>query len=418
MKKIYLVAAAVLILVSAVFISLYFFKGGSGQNKLQGKSSSGGEISQPVVDHQAHSQGKEQPQGGSEATPVQAPAQEAPTVEIPLEKQQLIGVKTVEVSARSLQKTIRTVGRIEYDERRLATINTKFEGWIEKLYVDYTGKYVKQGEPLAAIYSPELFATQQEFLNTLKWGGEKKTEYWDATVGEMLVRDATMIRDAAKQRLRLWDISDAQIKTIEESGKPIRTLMLYSPVNGYVVQKMAIQGMKVMPGEKLFDIADMSSLWIIADIYEYELSLLKVGQTAKLSLSSFPGKEFSSRIDYVYPTLTGETRTAKVRFTIPNPGGLLKPQMFANVEVKILIGKKLAIPDDAIIDTGTRQIVYVDKGEGLFEPREVMLGIRAEGFREVLMGLKAGEKIAASATFLIDSEAQLKGVTPLGGHKH
>jgi len=179
-----------------------------------------------------------------------------------------------------------------------------------------------------------------------------------------------------------------------------------------------IQGMRVMPGEKLFDVADLSTIWIISDIYEYELSLIKVGQTAKISLSYFPGKEFTSRIDYVYPALAGETRTAKVRFTIPNPGGQLKPQMFTNVEVKINLGKKLAIPDDAVIDTGTRQIVYVDKGEGYFEPREVMLGVRAEGLREVLMGLKAGEKVASSATFLIDSEAQLKGVKPLGGHKH
>lgn len=344
--------------------------------------------------------------------------EEAPTVEIPVEKQQMIGVKTVEVSVKPLQKIIRTVGRIEYDEKKLATVNTKFEGWIEKLYVDYSGKYVKKGEPLAELYSPELIATQQEFLNVLRWArhsGEVKSE----TINAMLARDAETIVEAAKQRLRLWDISEEQIRKIEESGKPVRTLTLYSPVSGYVVQKMALQGMRVMPGEKLFDIADLSSVWIVSDIYEYDLPLVKVGQTALISLSYFPGKEFSSRIDYVYPTLAGETRTAKVRFTVSNPGGQLKPQMFVNVEVKVDLGKKLAIPDDAVIDTGTRQIVYVDKGEGLFEPREVLLGLRGEGFREVLKGLKAGEKVASAATFLIDSEAQLKGVTPLsGGHKH
>jgi Cu(I)/Ag(I) efflux system membrane fusion protein len=181
---------------------------------------------------------------------------------------------------------------------------------------------------------------------------------------------------------------------------------------------MALQGMRVMPGEKLFDIADLSSVWIISDIYEYELPLIRTGQRANISLSYFPGKKFSSTIDYVYPTLAGETRTAKVRFTIPNPGGQLKPQMFTNVEIQINIGRKLAIPEDAIIDTGTRQIVYVDRGEGYFEPREVMLGLRAEGLREVTMGLKAGEKVASSATFLIDSEAKLKNVVPLGRHKH
>lgn len=364
----------------------------------------------PIVPEASKEQAKEQPKEQKEA-------EEAPTVEIPLEKQQLIGVKTVEVSIKPLQKIVRTVGRIEYDERKLATVNTKFEGWIEKLYVDYTGRHVKKGEPLAEIYSPELVATQQEFINMLRWARQSRGTKAD-TVNTMLSKDAEVIVEAARQRLRLWDITDEQIKKIEESEKPVRTLTRYSPVNGYVVQKMALQGMRVMPGEKLFDIADLSSVWIIADIYEYELPFIKVGETAKIALSYFPGKEFSSRVDYVYPTLAGDTRTARVRFTIPNPGGQLKPQMFTNVEVKINLGKKLAIPDDAVIDTGTRQIVYVDKGEGNFEPREVMLGVRAEGFREVLMGLKAGEKVASSATFLIDSEAQLKGVKPLGGHKH
>ena len=235
---------------------------------------------------------------------------------------------------------------------------------------------------------------------------------------KLLARDAEAVLEAARQRLRLWDISEKQIGKIEESGKTIRTLTIYSPVNGYVVQKMALQGMKVMPGEKLFDVADLSQVWIIADIYEYELPLIKIGQTAKINLSYFPGKEFTAKIDYVYPTLSADTRTAKIRFTIPNPGAQLKPQMFSDVEVKVDLGKRLAIPDDAVIDTGVRQVVYVDKGDGYFEPREVKLGLRAEGFREVLAGLKAGEKVASSATFLIDSEAQLKGVVPLEGHKN
>lgn len=350
---------------------------------------------------------KEQPK---EQLQDQQEPEEAPTVEIPIEKQQLIGVKTVEVSVRPLQKIVRTVGRIEYDEKRLATVNTKFEGWIEKLHVDYTGKYVKKGEQLVEIYSPELYATQREFLNTLKWSRKEHSEYRDKTVGDMLSRDSGVILEAAKQRLRLWDITEEQIRMIEETGMPIKTLTLYSPVNGYVVQKMALQGMRVMPGEKLFDIADLSTIWIIADIYEYELPMIKTGQTARIGLSYFPGREFSSKIDYVYPALSGDTRTAKVRFSIPNPGGQLKPQMFTNVEIKIDMGKKLAIPEDAVIDTGIRQIVYVDKGEGYFEPREVTLGLRAEGMVEVLKGLKAKERIASAANFLIDSEARLKGI--------
>ncbi|HET6514817.1 MAG TPA: efflux RND transporter periplasmic adaptor subunit [Thermodesulfovibrionales bacterium] len=356
------------------------------------------------------------PQGNEVSSQSQA-QEEAPTVEIPPEKQQLIGMKSAVVSVRPLQKVIRTVGRIEYDERRLATVNTKVEGWIERLYVDYTGRLVRKGEPLAEIYSPELVATQQEFINVLRWARQGK-EVKNETINAMLSKDAESIVEAARQRLKLWDISDDQIRKIGESEKPTRTLTIYSPVSGYIIQKTALQGMRVMPGEKLFDIADLSTVWIIADIYEYDLAMIKVGQTATIVLSYFPGKEFSSRIDYFYPSLSGETRTGKIRFTIPNPRDQLKPQMFTNVEVRINLGKKLAIPDDAVIDTGTRQIVYVDRGEGNFEPREVELGLRSEGFREVLRGLKAGERVASSAAFLIDSEAQLKGVTPLGGHKH
>ncbi|MBI4686533.1 MAG: efflux RND transporter periplasmic adaptor subunit [Nitrospirae bacterium] len=362
----------------------------------------------------------------AEIQPAEAPEEEeTPTVEISPEQQQLIGVKTSEASIMPLQKIIRTVGRIEYDERRIATVNTKFEGWIERLYVDYTGRYVKKGEPLAEIYSPELFATQQEFLNLLKWkdsgsrveGQGSSNSDSSLNIGEMLSRDAASIIEAARQRLKLWDITEEQIKKIEQTRQPMRTLTIHSPVSGYIVQKMALQGMRVMPGEKLFDVADLSTVWVISDIYEYELPLMKVGQTANISLSYFPGKEFSSRIDYIYPALSGETRTLKARFTIPNPNALLKPQMFTNVEIKVNLGKRLAVPEDAVLDTGTRQVVYVDKGEGYFEPREVMLGISANGFKEVIRGLKAGEKVATSAAFIIDSEAQLKGVKPLE-HKH
>ena len=359
--------------------------------------------------------GSQQGGGASKAATKTEPAnqaEETPTVEIPTDKQQLIGVRTVQATIRPLNRVIRTVGRIEYDERKLATANTKIEGWIEKLHVDYTGRYVKKGEPLAEIYSPELVATQQEFLNILRWAGQGQSVK-DERTAMLLVKDAQAMLDAAKERLRLWDISDEQIKKIETTGKPIRTLTIYSPVSGYVLQKMAVQGMRVMPGEKLFDVVDLSSVWVVSDIYEYELPLIKVGQTARISLSYFPGKEFSTRVDYVYPALAGETRTAKVRFTIPNPDGVLKPQMFTNVEIKINLGNRLTVPAEAVIDTGVRQIVYVDKGEGYFEPREVTTGLKVDELVEVTGGIKAGEKVASSANFLIDSEAQLKGVTAL-----
>ncbi len=358
---------------------------------------------------------KEQPKEAAE----EQQAEEAPTVEIPSEKQQLIGVRTTEVAVRPLVRAIRTVGRIEYDEKRVATVNTKFECWIEKLYVDYTGRYVKKGEPLAEVYSPELIATQQEFINVLRWAKKPAAPGPDTGtgdglgIGKMISRDSEMMVEASKQRLRLWDISDDQIRKIEESGKPLRTLTIYSPVSGYVVQKAALKGMRVMPGEKLFDIADLSTVWIIADIYEDQLPELRSGDTARIALSYIPGREFVSKIDYIYPTLSSETRTAKARFTIPNPRMQLKPQMYADVVIKVNLGKRLCVPDDAVIDTGTREVVYVDKGDGYFEPREVLLGLRGEGYREVLAGLKSGEKVASAATFLIDSEAQLKGVKPL-----
>ncbi len=362
--------------------------------------------SAPSGGHEGHGGAGPAPAAPSES---KAP-EEIPAVEITPEKQQLIGVKTVPAAVRPLRKVIKTVGRIEYDERKLRTVNTKVEGWIEKLHIDYTGRYVRQGEPMAELYSPELLATQEEYISIIKWRKEQGTA---TGTGVMLSKDADALIEAAKKRLQRLDISDAQIRELEQTGKARRTLTIYSPANGYVVQKMALQGMRVMPGEKLFDVADLSTVWVLADIYEYELSSIRVGETASISLSYIPGKEFKSKIDYVYPTLSGETRTARVRFTIPNPDGRLKPQMYASVEVKISLGSKLAIPDDAVIDTGARQIVYVDKGDGYFEPREVMLGVRAEGYREVLMGLKAGEKVAASAAFLVDSEAQLKGVKPL-----
>lgn len=358
--------------------------------------------------------------------------QEAPQVEITPELQQRIGVKTVAVAIKPIQKTIRTVGRIEIDERNQATVNTKIEGWIEKLYVDYTGRYVKKGEPLAELYSPELLATQQEFINTKKWAGKQTSSTTQAghnhgakadtpepvsVMKQMLEKDATVTLEAARQRLRLWDISEKQIKKIEETGQPVRTLTLYSPVSGYITQKMAIQGMKVMPGEKLFDVADLSHIWIVADIYEYELSAVRVGQPVKITLSYFPGQEWASRIDFIYPVFSAETRTAKVRLTLSNPGGALKPQMFTNVEIRIDMGKKLMVPDSAVMDTGKGQVVYVDRGNGFFEPREIRTGLKSDGAIEVLRGLKAGEKVASSANFLIDSEAQLKGIKPLSNPK-
>jgi len=420
MKSLMIIGGAVILAVVMIYLLRPDFPGGAAK------------LSQPPS-AQAPAQSAPEPQrsmpgmsgAAAEKPGDQTPAaqetktEEAPTIEISPEKQQLIGVKIATVSVQPLKKVVRTVGTVEYDQTKVYNVNTKVEGWIEKLHVNYTGVFVKNGEPLVEIYSPELWATQQEFINMVRWAKRAQTRNAPAQsdtqsgFATMISRDAETLVDAARQRLKLWDISDEQIKKIEESEKPIRTLTLYSPVSGYVLQKTAVQGMKVMAGEKLFDVADLSSIWITADIYEYELPLLKVGEPATIQLSYFTGRAFSSKIDYIYPTLTGETRTAKARFVIPNPGMQLKPQMFTNVELQIDLGRKLAVPEDAVIDTGLRQIVYVDKGNGYFEPREVRIGIRAEKMVEITAGLKAGDKIAAAANFLIDSEAKLKGVEPL-----
>lgn len=342
---------------------------------------------------------------------------ETEAIEVPKDRQQLIGVKTAAAEIRPLARQIRTVGRIEYDERRLATINAKIEGWLEKLHVNATGDFIRKGDSVADIFSPELYATQQEFLNVLQWsrktedsGASRPTHYGNATgIAEMLAHDAEVMREAARQRLRLWDISEAQIDRIARTGKPIRTLTIVSPVSGYVLNKPAIEGMRVMAGEKIVDVVDLATVWVMADIYEHDLPFVQIGQEATIRLSSLVNKEFESTIEYLYPTLAGETRTAKARFTVPNPGGVLKPQMYTDVVLNIELGQRLAVPEEAIINTGTRNLVYVDQ-EGAFEPREVETGIRGQDYVEITEGLEPGDRVAAEATFLLDSEARLKGV--------
>lgn len=369
-----------------------------------GHSGHGG---QPVVEQ--NSPPKESAQSLS-SEPV-----ETPVVEFPADKQQFTGVKIKQAEIKPLTRKIRTIGRIENNEKSFVTVNTKFEGWIEKLYVNSTGKSVAKNEPLAEIYSPELYATQQEYLTLKKWAIEKKIPNQPQN-GILLQKDSIALLSAAKQRLKLWDITDDQIRAIEKSGAPIRSIKIYSPVSGYILSKMAIQGMKIMPGEKLFDIADLSTVWVIADIYENEIAFIKQGQKAKITLSYLPGKPIEAVIDYIYPDLSAETRTVKVRFVIQNHDSLLKPQMFTNVELETELGNRLVIPEEAIIDTGMRKLIYVAKDNDSFEPREVTTGIIADGMVEIVSGLKQGEKIASSGNFLIDSEAQLKGIIPADKH--
>jgi membrane fusion protein, copper/silver efflux system len=325
------------------------------------------------------------------------------TVQISPEKQQLIGVKFGTVEMRPLEKVIRTVGRVDYDEKRIVTVSPKIGGWIEDLYVDFTGRFVSKGEPLLTIYSPELVSAQEEYLIALRAKKDLAKSSFPEVAGS-----GNSLAESAKRRLKLWDISEDQIKALEESGQVKKTLTLHSPFSGFVLEKAAYNGMNVMPGIALFKLADLSVVWLYADIYEYELPFIRVGQQASVQLSYIPGEIFTGKAIYIYPSLNPETRTAKVRFEIPNPNGKLKPEMYANVEIKVHLGQKLTVPEGAIIDTGIRQLAIIDKGNGYFEPRDVKVGSKVEGYYEVIKGLKAGERVVTSANFLIDSESKLK----------
>jgi len=335
------------------------------------------------------------------------------TVQISPERQQLIGVRFGTVAKRTLQKVIRTVGRIDYDEKRIGIVSPKIGGWIEELLVDFTGRFVRKGEPLLTIYSPELVSTQEEYLLALK-----AKQDWSKSPFPEVTEGGNLLAESARRRLKLWDISDAQIKTLEESREPTKTLTLYSPFTGYVIEKMVNKGQFVDAGMALFKIADLSVVWLIADIYEYELSAIRLGQQAAIQMAYYPGETFTGKAIYIYPYLDPQTRTAKVRYEFPNPRGKLKPEMFTNLEITVRLGDKLAVPEDAVIDTGLRKVVVIDRGSGYFEPREVKLGVKAGDVFEVLDGLQAGERVVTSANFLIDSESKLKEAIGGMGHQH
>lgn len=421
-RKQWIVSGSILAIIAIILAGLFILKGkdatragGSAENSSAPQGHVHG--APPVTPNPSAAKGQGQESSmpgmdmGSQATqenPSTASQQEAPMVEIPEDAQKLIGVKTVPAQVVDMTKTIRLAGRIDYDEKLLFTVNTKMEGWIERLHVDYTGRLVKKGEPLMEIYSPDLLSAQQELLSLSNW----KKSQGSSSVDRMLDADSEKLKQASRQRLRLWDISDAQIDRIIKSGKPERTLTIASPVSGYVVKRYATRGMRVMAGEPLFDIVDLSRVWVVSQVSEADMALVRPGLVSRITVTGLTGKVYSTLIDYVYPVINEQTRTLEVRSTLPNPQETLKPQMFATVEISVGLGKRLVVPEDAVMDTGERQVVYVDKGEGMFEPRVVTSGIRAGGRREIVSGLKAGERVAFSALFLIDSEAQLRGIAP------
>lgn len=335
-------------------------------------------------------------------------------VTIDSRRQQLIGVRTVAAVRSALAPTIRTVGAVRSAETRLADVNVKLDGWIRDLYVDYTGQAITKGQPLFTLYSPDLLATENEYLLALK----TRDQLQQSQIADAKER-ADQLVAAARQRLVLWDLPEEELRALESKRQPQNAVTFRSPVSGVVMEKTALQGMHVTAGQMLYKIADLSVVWVEADVYEGELPLVKIGDRATVLLDAYPGERFTGRVIYIYPYVEEKTRTNKVRYEFVNRGGRLKPGMFANVELTAASGMAIVVPTNAVLDSGAEQIVFVGKGDGYFEPRKVKVGRRLGDQIQVLEGVKDGELVATGATFFLDSESQLRAAlqgyeTPAG----
>lgn len=318
---------------------------------------------------------------------------------------QNMGVRMGRVERKQLVKYIRAFGNITYDERLIYAVNTKFNGWIEKLYVDFIGETVKKGQPLFDIYSPELVTAQEEYLLALEQNRNLKDSSYPS-----IREGAQRLLNASRTRLRYWDLTEKQIKRIENTGIVQKTLTIFSPASGVIIKKNAFQGHHVKAGEHQYEIADLSNVWVDVEIYEYELPWIKKEMPAEMELSYIPGKIFTGKVLYVYPFLTAKTRTARLRLEFPNPDYQLKPDMYANVNLKSAISEdSLVIPQEAVIDSGVRKVVFVVLGKGKFQPREVKLGLEGNDHEfQVLEGLQENEQIVISGQFMFDSESRLR----------
>src|SRR3990172_7646604 len=354
------------------------------------------------------------PDCGMDLVPVYEGEENVEGIKIDPVTVQNIGVKIETVEKRKLERTIRTVGKVDYDETKVYSINTKIMGWVEKLYVDYTGKYVKKGQPLMEIYSPELVSTQEEYLQAIKY--QKKMLTSSSTEAQRGYND---LIESAKRRLEYWDISEKEIADLEKRGTPNKTMTIYSPVGGIVTEKMVLQGQNIMAGMELFKISDLSNVWVIADVYQYEVPWIKNGQEIELNLSYLPNKSYKGKITYIYPFLNEESKTVKVRAEVRNTASYdFKPGMFANVNIKSPVSiDAVAVPEQSLIRSGERTVAVISLGGGYFDPREVKTGVNASGYVQILDGIKEGEKIVTSSQFLIDSESNLKAaINLMRGH--
>jgi len=332
------------------------------------------------------------------------PASATPLVKLSLDKVQKLGVKTEAAVLRDLAGTIRAVATVQANERSLHTVTSKFDGWIQKLYVNTTGQAVRKGEALMDVYSPDLIAAQQEYLIAKK--GVQTLAGASAEVQAGMQR----LADSAVQRLRNWDISETELLRLTQDGKTTQYLTLRSPASGVVLEKPAIQGKRFMAGEVLYQVADLSQVWLLAEVFEQDLGQVRIGQAVNIRVDAYPEKVFAGKVAFIYPSVTAESRTARVRIELANREALLKPSMYARAEFTSYRGKaqSLTVPDSAVLDSGTRQLVLVQRAAGRFEPRPVKLGARGDGYIEVLEGVKAGELVVVSANFLIDAESNLK----------
>jgi Cu(I)/Ag(I) efflux system membrane fusion protein len=310
------------------------------------------------------------------------------TVKISLDKVQRLGVRTEEVRERPLSRTVRAFASVQFDERRQSVVAPKFVGWIEKLLVNATGDVVKRGQPLFEVYSPELNVLQQEFL---------------------LARGMQGPQGVADNRLRNLDYPEAEMEKLRRGEKPSRVITIPAPASGTVIEKMAVEGMRFQPGDTLYRIVDTSTMWVLAEVYEQDLAYVRVGDTTRVTLNAWPDRSVAGKVTFIYPTVGKDSRTARLRIEVANPDGLLRADMAAAVEITSpLSGPSVAVPDSAVIDSGMRQIVLVERGEGTYEPRAVKLGARVPGFVQALEGVTPGERVVTSATFLIDAESNLR----------
>ncbi|MGE0031362.1 MAG: efflux RND transporter periplasmic adaptor subunit [Steroidobacteraceae bacterium] len=346
---------------------------------------------------------KKDPMGMDYIPVYEGEAPDGPRVTIGLERLQTLGVRTEMAASRTMSRTIRAVGTVEASERGLQAVSPRFEGWITKLYVNTTGATVRRGQALFTVYSPELVTAQEEY----RVAAESLESMRDATPEARAGMQA--LADGGLQRLRNWGIADEDLADLRAGKAVNQSLPIRSRTDGVVTELTARAGMRFMPGETLFQIADLADVWVVASVFEQDLGFVHPGQPAAVSLTAFPGRAFTGRVTFVYPTVEPETRTARVRIELPNADGLLKPELFGTVE--IVAGDTVAavaIPESAVLDSGTRRVVLIELGGGAFEPREVELGARGDGYVEVMSGVADGERVVVNGNFLIDAESNFK----------